>query len=679
LAIADAAQPDAIREISNYDTPGIAQDVFVSQGYAYIADGEAGLEIVNLTDPFNPRTAGVIDQFQNALSVVVVDHYAFLADGPNGVWVVDVARPVTPQTIGWLDTPGSALHLDFSRWYLFVADGNGGVHAVFILQPDDPHIIGTAELAGLSLNLDADSRTSGEGQSGGLFVYVAKGERGLEILGISEAVITRQSGIYQTPGMAPLALLAQDDFPLIARPGIEKSARTVQHFLFDIVFVGGLGFVFWLAFYSQFVLPLNRFGDRFKSFNRLFLYTIGAHGPAVRIENGRIVQRAGEERRRGPGVILLDTASAALLRSKTAFKRVVGPGVVFSESGEYLHQEAIDLHVKVHPNPPLGPHPAEDPFAPQRKSRTDPEGDDAYQARQKRRMETSGLTRDGVEVVARITTALKTRSERGQGGTEFGFNRHSVQLALTREGVIPKDLRNVPWYEIPAYLAVDVWREYLSKFTLSDLFDTLSAIQPRTPSSQNDGNSEAPDPAEEAGLFGSETSLETIIRMVRLRLKMADVPELDASGRPTGRTQKSREYRVLEDMGVDVLEVFISDIRLPQAVESQLVYQWLSTWLQRATEEREAIEKRRGMAVILGEELAKLEFAIEISARICGFLVDDDGKRIKKKHLKHIDDRTSLELLLAGTQQWLLDRPELLRLLPNESEELAALLAWVRR
>jgi hypothetical protein len=679
LVILDVAQPEFMREISRYDTPGIAQDVFVSENYVFIADGEAGLEIVNVSDPFNPRTAGLIDQFLEVRSVVVVDQYAFLADGPNGIWVIDAALPVAPRTVGYLDTEGSALHLDSTDWYLFVADGERGVHTVFILQPDDPLIVGTAELGGLSLNLDAEARPAAGGEPGATFVYVAKGERGLEILSISEAVITTLSGIYQTPGFAPLSQVARDGFHLIPPRGAEKSTRTVQHILFDIFFVGVLGFVFWLAFFTQFVLPLQRLSDRVKAISRLLLYVIGAHGPAIRIENGKIVQRAGEEKRRGPGVILLDTASAALLRTKTAFKRVVGPGVVFTEPGEYLHPESVDLHVRVHPPQPLGPFPHEDPFAPQIKGRTGGESDDVYQARQRRRMETSALTRDGIEVVARILTIVKIKSEPGQGGTEFGFNRRSVQLALTREGVVPQELRNVPWYEIPAYLAVDVWREVLSKFSLSDLFDTLAALQPREVAAQTDGGASPEDPAAKAGLLGGETGLETVVRMVRERLTQSEVTELDPFGRPTKSTQKSREFRLLEDMGVQVIQVSISDIKLPPAVDAQLVHQWLSTWLQRANEERDTIEKRRGDAVVYGEEQARLEFARQVTSRLHESLVVRDGQLGVDEARRQLETRASLELLLEGTLEWLHGRPELLQLLPGEAEEIASLLAWVRR
>jgi hypothetical protein len=588
--------------------------------------------------------------------------------------VIDVEKPVTPQTIGYVDTPGTALDLDVAGVYLFVADAEGGLQVVYILEPEKPTIIGAADLRGLSLDLDAEARGLEEGEADRFLAFVAKGDRGLEILAGAETVLTTLRGVYQTPGMAPFTQVARDGYPLFARPGTEKSARTVRSYLFDLGVMGGLGFLFWLAFFAQFVLPLQRLGDRWKAFDRLFLHFFKAHGAAIRIENGRIVQRPGEAKRSGPGVILLDTASAAVLRSKTAFQRVVGPGVVFTDWGEYLHQEAVDLHVRIHPTPPLGPDPGEDPFAPQRKSRIDGESDDAYQARQKRRMETSGLTRDGVEVVARILAIVKTKGEPSQGGTQFGFDRLSVQLAITREGVVPQELRNMPWYEIPAYLAVDVWREYLSKFSLSDLYDTLAAVLPGEEVWSTGSNGQGGDPP---WLSRGETGMETVQRLVRQRLSQSQVDELDASGRPTGRKQESREFRILNEMGIRILKVSISGVRFPQAVESQLVHQWLSTWLARAKQERGSIESRRNRCRLAGEEESLLNFAKESSADLALRLFDADGRPISLDQAGLPDRVDSLVMLLAGTQKWLHNRPQLLQQLQAESEELDRLLAWV--
>ncbi len=667
--IADVSDPSAIQSLSSHQTPGTAQDIFVASNYAYIADGEAGLMIVNVVDPLDPKTASVIDQFQNANSVVVLGDYAYLADGSNGLWVIDVSKPVAPETIAFVDTPGTALDLESSGVYLFVADGEAGVQVVYVLNPYDPSLVGGVQLEGYSLDLDVEWRTGEEGIPGSFFLYVAKGERGLEILAAGKVVAAGTTGLYETPGMAPLRQVVQDGFPIIGGPGKEKSARTVRQTSFDVFVIGILGLLLWLGFFAQYVLPLKSLRERRAAFNRLVGYLTRSHGPAIRIENGKVIQSLGERKRSGPGVILLDTASAAMLRTKTIFVDAIGPGVVFTKRGEFLHQEAVDLHTQVRPLPPLGPLATEDPFAPWNKRKED---EKEYQARQMRRKETSGLTRDGVELVPNILAVVKTKSLPGQGGTRFGFNSRSVRLAITREGIVPNGLRNIPWYEVPAYLAVEVWREYLGKFTLIELF---------TPQNEKSvlalGSGE--DDGQQISKALNETRFELILRMIRLRLTQAEVPRLDDYGQEGEGTLISREYRILEEMGVQVKDISISGIRFPRTVESQLVQQWLSTWLERALAERDAVENRRILAGEMGKETALIDFAESVVKNLGESLVDDEGNAIPFDSKLRPDLGLSLEMLVTGTQQLISRNAKLHQWLLNEESELNKLLEWIRR
>ena len=723
LHIADVSDPAAILSLSNLPTRGSGQDVYVAGDYAYIADGEAGLMIINIADPSDPKTASVIDQFQNANSVIVLGNYAYLADETNGVWVIDVSKPVAPETVAFVDTPGTALDLESSEVYLFLADGEAGVQVIYILDPADPALVGGVALDGFSLDLDVEWRAGDGGNPGGFYVYVAKGDRGLEILTVGKGVQAGTIGLYETPGMAPLRQVIEDKFPILSRPGVEKSSRTVRQTAFDVFIVGILGLLAWLGFFAQYLLPLNTLRERRAAIGRLIRYFMWRHGPAIRIENGKVIQSHHEKKLSNPGVILLDTASAAMLRTKTTFVRAVGPGVVFTEGGEFLHKESVDLHTQVSPVPPLGPLGKENPFAPWNKKR---EEEEEYQERQNRRKETSGLTRDGVEIVPNILAIAKTRSLTGQGGTRFGFNPKSVSLAITREGIIPNGLRNVPWYEIPAYLAVELWREYLAKFTLNELF--LSPDEESNLNSNNGGETSLKNPesttnldlanetdlqkfetalqlylAEESGQEEPETELELvtedeeddqsepdlgtrketrfelILRMIRLRLTEPEVPLLDEYGRETDEYQESREYKILEEMGVKVIDASVSNLRFPRTVESQLVQQWLSTWLERAISEREAIESRRALAREMGREEALLEFAEGITQTIGESLLDDVGNVLPKDDDSRPNLKTSLEMLVSSTQQLLVRNPNLQQWLLGEEDELDKLLEWIRR
>jgi hypothetical protein len=465
-------------------------------------------------------------------------------------------------------------------------------------------------------------------------------------------------------------------------------------YFLDLFLIGLLGFLFWVGFFAQFVLPLDALGDRFLAFHRLVLYILGGHGPAVRIENGRYRLREKEEKRRGPGVVLLDTASAAMLRRKTGFTRPVGPGVVFTKAGEYVHgeeikrgagiferaaREAIDLHIQDFPSAaPLGPFENEDPFAPRKKN----EKPEEFQARQDRRRETSALTRDGVEVVANFVVRSKIHSYPGEGGTRFGYNSESVRRAVTREGIVPEELRNMPWYEVPVHLAVEAWREYVGKFTVNELFnieaeetdlDTIAEVTETMADLNFD-------------IFSAETGLETAVKMVRWRMTEAAVPELDAYGEPTGAIQPSQEFALLTEMGVDVESAAVVGLRFPEAVEEQLVRQWVSTWLEHVKGERKHVEQRRSQHSLLGQETALFEFVEGVTGNLWTALLDDYGfPRINPDGTPMLEGdpylpnrQRSLELLLLGTRQLIIQNAQLRGMLADEEARLAEMLAWVR-
>ena len=155
------------------------------------------------------------------------------------------------------------------------------------------------------------------------------------------------------------------------------------------VFLGFL--LLWISFFSQFVLPVRTIPDRLKIVHYLLKYLSGRHGPVLFIEDGRIVEHMGERRRKGPGVVWLDSASAAVTRTSTRIKQTIGPGVHFLEQGEFL-AGVIDLHIQTQV---LGLKESDKPFEEQREDQVDEE----YNQIQYRRKMVNALTRDRKSVV----------------------------------------------------------------------------------------------------------------------------------------------------------------------------------------------------------------------------------------------------------------------------------------
>jgi hypothetical protein len=501
------------------------------------------------------------------------------------------------------------------------------------------------------------------------YVYIAAGDQGLQVLAARKTFIPVQSSLSETPGTASpeqIFSLFSSLIPGLNGERTEKAIRTILMVMFDIFIIGFLGLVFWLSFFAQFVLPLRNVKERVQATDRLISYAFRSKGPAIRIEDGSILRRVGEQMRWGPGVAILDSASAAMLRTKTAFTRPVGPGVVFTQSNEYINQEAFDLHTQPQPIPPLGPLGDEDPFE-EKLINANEDAVEAYEQRQKRRSETSGLTRDGVEVVPKILAVVKLKSKRGEGGTQFGYKPESIRLAATKEGIVPQHLRHVRWYELPAYMAVDVWREYLSKFTLDELFDPETASKKGIIQETQIG---VPDQG--------ETGLEVIKRMVNERFVNPKIDELDDVGSYTGQKVISREYQLVTNMGIQVFAISLGDICFPPSIEARLVQQWISSWLERAEKERIRVEQLRSYTQLEGEKEAVLSFANAAASDLAQSLESLSKKATTTGRAASIDIKSSLELLLMGTHKLCIRDANLQNLLDGQERELVKLLEWLR-
>lgn len=398
----------------------------------------------------------------------------------------------------------------------------------------------------------------------------------------------------------------------------------------------------WIGFFSQFVLPVKTIHERMQAFFRLLIYPLGLHGQAISIIDGEIKKRKGEEQKNGPGVILLDTASAALLKKPTQYMRAIGPGVTFTKRREAVTPESVvDLHLH---KQTIGPtlHAALSPFAEKGKKETAGE----YQARQRERNETRALTRDGIEIVSTITVYFKLESRPGEGNTQFGFRPESVEKAILGQNIdlnLPPDAaeRIRRWDWLPAYLAADVWREYLGKFTLDELFQRNA---------------------------GQPSATAAILRMVRARMMEDHVTAMNDFGAETGEMIESREYHLLKKRGIQVTRVEINNLLIPEEVESQLVKRWNASWLIRARQERVLVDRQRDYILKQGQTEAHTRFAESASQP---FLSETGGEVLTGRQV--------LLRLLRGSLEMCDRDPALHSLAVEETAQLQDLIDWVEK
>jgi hypothetical protein len=72
LVVVDVGDPARPVEVGRTGVlPGVVRDVAVSGSYAYVADGDAGLRVIDVSNPSSPREVGAYDTPGDAWGVAV--------------------------------------------------------------------------------------------------------------------------------------------------------------------------------------------------------------------------------------------------------------------------------------------------------------------------------------------------------------------------------------------------------------------------------------------------------------------------------------------------------------------------------------------------------------------------------------------------------------------------------
>ena len=193
----------------------LARDVEVVGNYAYLALGPAGLRIVDISDPGDPKEIGSYDTWGIASGVTISGQYAFVADGKEGLRIIDVSTSSAPREVGFYNTPGWAEDVAVDGKIAYVADSRSGVLAINIEDPAKP----------VKPDDYQDFKISGSAKrvvvQGG-FVYVAYQNGTLRILDASKPKELKEVGSFDAEGVirnfmviGNLAFLAADHQGLV--------------------------------------------------------------------------------------------------------------------------------------------------------------------------------------------------------------------------------------------------------------------------------------------------------------------------------------------------------------------------------------------------------------------------------------------------------------------------------
>jgi hypothetical protein len=114
--------------VSVLDTPGWNCDCFVVRNIAYLADGGAGISVVDVSDRKKPRIVGSLSLGTVARAVYALEKTLFAAAHTRGVAAIDVSNPTRPSIAAWYDTADDARGIFADEDFVYAASGSGGVY-----------------------------------------------------------------------------------------------------------------------------------------------------------------------------------------------------------------------------------------------------------------------------------------------------------------------------------------------------------------------------------------------------------------------------------------------------------------------------------------------------------------------------------------------------------------------
>ena len=177
VQVVDISDPAAPVLMGGYATGGaVAADVAAYDDGACVAAGSAGLQVVEALQPATPALAGgLAGGPAPSKGICVRGTRTYIAAGSDGLRIVSTADPANPVQLGTLDTPGDASDVTVVGTLAYVADGREGIQVIDVSDPARPALVGTHLLTAPAEALVVFGNAA----------YVADGQGGLQVVPLS--------------------------------------------------------------------------------------------------------------------------------------------------------------------------------------------------------------------------------------------------------------------------------------------------------------------------------------------------------------------------------------------------------------------------------------------------------------------------------------------------------------
>ena len=137
----DSLNVTKVGEVAFWD---MAEAIVVSSNLAYLAAGESGLRIVDITNPASPIEVGFCDIAGVALNIALWNSYALVVMQSYDLIIIDITDPTSPFEVGYYDNPAFSSSTTDNAGvaaqgnYAYLPSGSDGLRVVDLDNPALP-------------------------------------------------------------------------------------------------------------------------------------------------------------------------------------------------------------------------------------------------------------------------------------------------------------------------------------------------------------------------------------------------------------------------------------------------------------------------------------------------------------------------------------------------------------
>ena len=183
LEVIDISNPQSPGLVLNYQTNGFVKEVFIdtigSNKYVFISDEEKGLFVLNITNPNGVYLDTLLAYTNGVTSSYLKNGYLYVALKQNAVKILNVnSLPDSVYEAGSYNPQNAVEHIEISGNNMYLLEKTFGVEIAGISNPTTPGVLSVFTTSGICYDLKiADN-----------LAYIADGTSGLSVVNIGNPV-----------------------------------------------------------------------------------------------------------------------------------------------------------------------------------------------------------------------------------------------------------------------------------------------------------------------------------------------------------------------------------------------------------------------------------------------------------------------------------------------------------